>query len=275
MEEVKEPEKKEAEKKRTAPGTGEQYLLAMIKCADWVPHVYKKLSEKNKANIEVVKELYLCACDSVPAEKAIEALENDSPEGALRVLRLKQLENIARGSYQDELSGIKRTTTSLEQEVKQMSETLSHIAMHVPNFEAMFPDLQPLSKDESSKPTESSVAENVEVQSDQAMNEQIAKQVEETDRLTDTHKENILESGIKKLKDLRAVNPFKKKRISEFMENCLQEGYSQEQLSYFLDCIESGTTLEEIKRFASPKLPVTMMQRLRVMEERKENINGK
>lgn len=83
--EVKEMEEgnKTPASKRNAPGTGEQYLRALLKCADWVSAPYKQLAEKNRENPEVLKELYLCACDGVPIEAATEgAGEKPAPGGA-------------------------------------------------------------------------------------------------------------------------------------------------------------------------------------------------
>lgn len=241
--------------KTNLPGTGEQYLDALIRCADWVPTPYKKLAALNKARPEVMKELYLCACDGIPAEKAEEAQEKRPPEGALRFLRRKYIQNETMGDYTEELTSIKATASYLEKEVKQMSETLQHIADHVPNFDAMFPErvlLQEKSETEDDK---------LQEKEDDKLQEKEDDELQETEEKTD--------SGLQKIKKKWAARK-KQKGISYFMEEMMEKGYGTEQVDYLLTCLEEGLSVEQIRKFASPKLPIDVMQRLRMLEERKE-----
>lgn len=259
-------------------GTGEQYLFALIRCADWVEKSYKQLAEKNRANPEILKELYLCACDGVPVEKAIEALQKNPPEGALRFTRRKHLENVSMDEYQEQLSGIKKTTTALEKEVKQMSGMLQHIVEHVPDFDSMFPG-------DGDEPIES----NMEPEQKKQSEEIVPKGPEQKQKKEDVPKsgtqadadENVPKSGTQTGADENVPKSSTKKRNirfswkrqkepAEFIEKSIQEGYSNEQLEYLLDCMEEGLSVEKIERFASVKLPVDVMRRLRSLEERKE-----
>lgn len=264
-----EEEKNFPETRRSAPGTGEQYLFALIKCADWVERAYKQLADKNRANAEALKELYLCACDGVPAEKAAEALKKSPPEGALRFLRRKHIENLALGNYSEELSGIKKTTSTLEHDVKMMSDMLTHIASHVPNFDAMFPE-RPLGEQEE-KTQENAMQERQENRIQEGTGREPGTELPDPEEWKGRRKENILESGLQKIREWGRAKRIKKEHIPEFMGELLEKGYSTEQLDYFMDCMEEGMTLEDIQKFASPKLPVELMQRLRMLEERKKN----
>lgn len=283
-----EEEKKSPEPRRSAPGTGEQYLLALIKCADWVERHYKQLAEKNRSNTEALKELYLCACDGVPVEKAAEALKKNPPEGALRFLRQKHIENLALGNYSEELSGIKKTTSTLEHDVKMMSDMLTHIVSHVPNFDAMFPEQPPREQEEKTqenamqerqenrmqKESERTGMGQVSLELRESMERETETELSDPKEEKEQRKENILESGWLKIREWGKAKRRKKGHIPEFMGGLLEKGYNTEQLDYFLDCMEEGMTLEEIQKFASPKLSVELMQRLRMLEERKRD-NGK
>ena len=266
-------EEKKPEQKRTAPGTGEQYLFALIKCAGWVSKPYKQLAEKHRMNAEAVKELYLCACDGVPIEKAEEALTKNPPEGALRFLRHKHIESMTLGDYKEELSGIKQSTSTLEKEVRMMSETLTHIVNHVPNFDTMFPEGEQVEKPEAEKNEE---PEQITVKITEKMVSQTQdKQPADVEQKQEREKGTILEFGMRKMQKWKRGAGQKKKSISEFVERCLKEGYSTEQMDYILDCLEAGAAIEDIERIASPNLPVDMMRRLRTLEERKEKNDGK
>ncbi len=261
METEKNVEQMRSNEPEKRKGTGEQYLYALIKCADWVDKPYKQLAEKNRARPEVLKELYLCACDGVPIEKAMEAQEKNPPEGALKFLRRKFLESAATNEYQEQLTGIKKTTSTLEKEVRQMSGMLKHIAEHVPDFDSMFP-----------KESQQMLEQEIQSQKDVPKSGTQEKVQEDVPKSSTQEKvqEDVPKSGTKK-KNRNVRFPWEKKKgPADFIEKSLEAGYSNEQLDYLLDCMEEGLSVEKIERFSSPKLPVEVMRRLRSLEERKE-----
>lgn len=58
-------------------------------------------------------------------------------------------------------------------------------------------------------------------------------------------------------------NEDSKKFIAHYLEN---EEMSDEQKEYLLSCMENGVTLKEMEKFASPKLSVEQMERLRKIQ---------
>lgn len=257
------PEKQKHPGKKDMKDAGEQYLFALIKCADWVGKPYKQLAEKNRMNTEFLKQLYLCACDGIPIEEARAAQEKNPPEGALKFLRQKYLEESVVNSYQNELTDIKGTTAALEKEVKQMNGLLLHISDHVPDFDAMFPEDVPdeILDEEMADARELLPEKKPEaVPTGQGTGHPLQQASQEMD---------VPKSGTKNGK--KKWFPWKRKReAADFIERSLDAGYSKEQLEYLLDCMEEGMAVEEIEKFSSPKLPVDIMRRLRMMEERKE-----
>lgn len=261
----------EAEKRK---GTGEQYLYALIKCADWVSKPYKQLAEKNRARPDIMKELYMCACDGVPIEKAMEAQEKNPPEGALRLVRRKFLESETTNEYQEQLTGIKETTVTLEREVQQMSGMLKHIVENVPDFDALFPkEVGEMEKKiaQKQKLVQKGVPKSGTLEQIKSVPKSGTQETEKEDvpefSTQKQEKENVPKFGTKKRRRL----PWEKTlEPAEFIERSLAQGYSSEQLEYLLDCMEEGVAVETIERFSSPKLPVDVMRRLRTLEERKE-----
>lgn len=61
----------------------------------------------------------------------------------------------------------------------------------------------------------------------------------------------------------RKRNEEAKKFISQYLED---EEMSDEQKEYLLSCMENGVTLREMEKFASPKLSVEQMERLRKIQ---------
>lgn len=163
--------------------------------------------------------------------------------------------------------------------MRMMSDMLTHIASHVPSFDAMFPEEQPLQEEgeEIEKPpAQGQHVEEERMPVQDAESPSVVKQQETRGNMQETEKKgNILGSGLQKMKAWKKGNRKKRKHIPDFVEELLEDGYSSEQLGYILDCMEDGADPEEIKRFASPKLPVELMRRLRMMEKKEETGNGK
>lgn len=263
---------KTAAKKRNPVGTADQYLQALIKIADWVPEAYKKLAVQHKADPEAVKELYLCACDKVPAEKAMEALEKKPPGNALKFIRRKLLEDAATSGYGEELADVRRTAAALEQELKQMAEDIEQLSNHMPSFDDMFPDIpaQKNEEREGEKGKREPPAEGVTEDSPAGEDTPVKKEWKKWKR--SPRRKNVPESGTKK----RRLPWHRSRRISVYIEQLLEDGYESDQMDFLLDCIEDGMDITEIREFASPRLPVHVMKRLRDLKERerKENEHG-
>lgn len=233
--------------------SAQEYLYAMIRCAEWVSDDYKKLAEKSKGNLEILKELYLCACDGVPVEKAQGALEKKrAPEKILYALRKKFLEEKFSEGYEEEIYGIRKKAAKLELDVKRMKEEVNDIAERMPTLESAFPEQE----SQEIKPTDSRTEDVRDNASDNVEQEQSQTDVPESGT-HDTQKIKRPQGRFFRIKSRRS-----------YIENLLSAGYDNKQLTYLLDCLESGMTPNEIEKIASPKLPVEVMERLRRMEEK-------
>ena len=153
---TKKPEQATVKKKAAAKSNaslGEQYLGALFKCASWISPAYKEMAEKAKGKLEVLKELYLCSCDGVSEEKALETLDKDNPEVMLRFIRQKCVEERATKGYEEELKEIRKAAALVRHEMQDMKEKLDAITEKVPSMAAMFPEGEPV-KDAVEQPVE-------------------------------------------------------------------------------------------------------------------------
>lgn len=263
---TKKPEQATVKKKaaaKSAASLGEKYLGALFKCASWISPAYKEMAEKAKGKLEVLKELYLCSCDGVSEEKALETLDKDNPEVMLRFIRQKCVEERATKGYEEELKEIRKAAALVRHEMQDMKEKLDAITEKVPSMAAMFPEGEPVK--EIIRKKEQVSSENEKEQPD----------VPESGTNVVSEKEQ----GVKKWKDKihKTFSNLLKSRtesIHKYVESLLEEGYTDEQLSFLLDCLEDGDTPEQIRKYASPKLPVEVMKRLKMMEEREDKKDG-
>lgn len=250
------------EETKKRPGAGE-YLYALIRCASWVPDEYKKLADESRDKTEILKELYLCACEGVPAEKAKEALgKKRTPEKVLHAIRRKYLEESLITDYEDEIYGIRKKASTLERDVKKMKEEVSDIIERMPTLESAFPN----DTIEEPEPKKLNLPEKNMVDSK-------VPDVE-TYRTTENEgqfmpQKNVPKFGTKKKSWWKGnwKNLFGAKTKRNYIEHLLEAGYDNTQLTYLLDCLESGMTPDAIEKIASPKLPVEIMERLRQMDE--------
>lgn len=296
MEEVKDNVEKQnpkgvgEEKQREQPQNVEaakKYLTALLWYADWIPEAYKKLAMDNQSNIECLKELYLCACGDVPAEKAAEAMSQKPPEDALRFLRRKQMEDTVAG----ELDALRKKTGAMEKEVAKMSELVSNIAAYIQEEDDMFPE--PEEKQEyqevqsrqnnnkqftdEEKPVRRSLKKResglphmnkpTDIEPESGAREERPDVSKTRMMVENRNTEAVPESGTLSVEKPKRKIDFwlrrKERSKASYIERLLKEGYDTEQLDFLLDCIEEGMTESEIQQFASPKLPVRVMQRLK------------
>ena len=232
------------------------------------------MAEKAKGKLEVLKELYLCSCDGVSEEKALETLDKDNPEVMLRFIRQKCVEERATKGYEEELKEIRKAAALVRHEMQDMKEKMDVITEKVPSIAAMFPEEEPV-KDAVEQPVEpvKEIIRKKELVSSENEKEQLAVPESGTNVVTEK------EQGVKKWKDKihKTFSTLLKSRtesIHKYVESLLEEGYTDEQLSFLLDCLEDGDTPEQIRKYASPKLPVEVMKRLKMMEEREDKKDG-
>lgn len=239
MEEHKENDIKQAAPDKKAPATGEQYLRALFVVAEWIPEEYRGLA--SGLTQEVLRELYLCACENVPAKKAKEALEKKNREKALHHLRLKKIEEEALSESTLNLNDLMKRTEGFEKEIHDMAQTISQIAAaQGPTIQEVFPER----KAETQQPKAES-KEKPEI--------------------------SLPEKASEKQSFILSV---RRKGQKHFVEKMFTKGYSNEQISFILDCIEEGLSEKQIKSFASPKLPVPIMLRLKNLKIKEGKHNG-
>ena len=120
-----------------------RYLAALIQYADWIPESYKKLITKNNS-VELLQQIYLCACDRVPVEKVQEAQNGKDGVTALVKLRYDYLTKSVKTEYGNELEELRKRMIIAEYKIIAQEHKLKN----VPKFGTLHPeDEHPLHKD--------------------------------------------------------------------------------------------------------------------------------
>lgn len=200
-----------------------RYLAALIQYADWVPEDYKKLMTKNSP-VELLKELYLCACDNVPLKKVQEAQNGKDSVNALRKVRYEYLRELVEKGYEQELKELRKRITTAEAKIVEQE----HKLQNVPKFGTVHQE----------EKIQSHVSEKV------------------------SEEKNSLFIHNQKRGYFRRRSKSPVVFLSEIVDT-----YSTEQLQFIMDCIEEGISVQDIRAFISPVLPVEVMQRLKKIEQ--------
>ncbi len=256
---------------------GEQYLYALILCAGWVALPYKQLAENYREDTKLLNELYLCACEGVPVSQAEKALEQNPQGVALQTLRHGMIRKNKK-LQQEEAEAVKGTLAGLEEEMLSLPRQpmdQEELAALFPE-EGEVPDLpaeykKAIGKDLAGEPEELPLWGKAP---EKVQKPQAAEPAELKEEKKVSKNQEVPESEAAKASPLFLLQTLRKQKkkenqrrsVTAFLTKLVEEGYTARQMDYLLGCLEDGLSMEQIKQFASPKLPVEVMQRLCLLQ---------
>lgn len=247
-----------------------QYLYAVIKEADWIDKEYKHFAEKYKKTEKPLIELYLCICDNVSLD-VLQLVELNEPvEEAFRECRQKHLESIYTKKYSNDIRKIKHIAAATEKEVKNMSGTVKLLAENIPSFDEMFSHPMDNEKDEVSQEKKGFLKNESKAENDkkEKVEHKSNEYFEKRNYSTNVNKPG--KTSFQKFLDKQnsIFSMYKKKSPAKYIETLVKEGYSIEQIDFILDCMEAGDSIREVEEFASPKITVELMKKLRELRKK-------
>lgn len=222
-----------------------QCLLALIRHADWIGEPYKKADYEFK-DLELLNEVYLCACAGIAADRVIGAAASDGTAeeciSKIRNIRQEYMTEKIKREYDEK-------TQRLENILRKLRKENNEIKKQAEAMRKELEDQVPRQK----KKTEQSDRRESDGRTEDMTRVIVIREEATPKKFPWTKREN-------------RENP-----VTAYIEQLIQDKvYTGEQIGYILDCIEEGVPLDTIKSFASPKLPVDVMKRLRAMGEKKE-----
>lgn len=239
--------------------TPDEYLAVVFKYADWIDISYKKLAAQYKKNFKAIRELYMCAYDKVPIEILTIAQNKEPVEESFRLIRKRYMESLIQNEYVQMLEEM----SAMHREVKSISGTINDMVDTIPYLEELFADNRQSSnigKETKEILNERSATnqENYEIDIEESKN--INKKRE--------NKSNKFQESFMKIKEKVSENLFRSK-VSPvvYIQGMTENGFSTEQITFILECIDMGMNKRELDNIAiSPKLPIEMMEKLKNMQ---------
>ncbi len=118
-----------------------RYLAALIQYADWIPDEYRKLVARN-SSVDLLQQIYLCACDKVPVEKMREAQNEEDTVKALTELRYECIQKAVIEEYGEKLNELRKRLASAENKIMEQEHKINN----VPKFGTMSSEEVPKTK---------------------------------------------------------------------------------------------------------------------------------
>lgn len=251
-----------------------EYLFAAFMEAGWIGDVYKPFAEKYRKDAAALRELYLCACDRVkPA--MLESAEKKKPvDEYFRRCRKRHMEELFLAEYSEELAAIRNISDSMAKEVNAVSKKVNHIAEYIPSMEEFFPQEMP--RREDAVMAESIVKTEPEQEIERTKMEAVFREPErensdfradsmDTEKEKNIHRQENIFKGMCSRMEEKQVNAY----ISRLSKALAGDEKREDKLKFIIECLGSGDSLKEVRRFAAPELSVENMKRLRNLYRRK------
>lgn len=216
-------------------------LLTLLQKAEaFVSNDYKNIALQYNTNLQVLREIYSCACDNIPAKEVIGVLEKENAASYLRQLRYKIIANEVIGEGKNKLGDISAIADTIQNKLGTMEKTIQTLHDNSSELSELFVDIRPPS---------GAVVMSV------------------------TQESNFSTKNSRKSSE-NTVDTFKKKRLTRKQKTNVaayigllkEEGYSSEQISYVLSLAEEGMKPVEIEEFIHPGLTIEMMEKIKNMK---------
>lgn len=259
-----------------------QAVLAWVGCAKEIMQFVEKISDGL-----VCELLYLCALDGMPIaelERIYALPAKDRKEKAAEIWKERQ--RFLQRIYGKNAEIEQQHVVELHQEIKQM---IKNSEKKQRELESGMTEIRNLCKSWQERQNESGTSvldgdKTLLEETEEKLREvegKLAALQKEYDSLQEENrhgKEHAMEEAENKEisaernKEMAVQKSFRglfermrrksesKKFITDYLSN---KEYSKEQKDYLLRCLESGDKIREIQKFASPRLTIPMMERLR------------
>lgn len=264
-----------------------QAVLAWAGCAKEIMQFVEKISDGLMCEL-----LYLCALDGMPIaelERIYALSERDRKEKAVEIWKERQ--RFLQRTYGKNAEIEQQHIVELHQEIKQM---IKNSEKKQKELENRMTEIRNLCKSWQERQNESDTSvldgdKTLLEETEEKLREvegKLAALQKEYDSLQEENRqwkehameeaenEEISAEGNKKMavqtsfrglfEKMRRKSE-SKKFITDYLSN---KEYSKEQKDYLLRCLESGDKIREIQKFASPRLTIPMMERLRNLNKK-------
>lgn len=221
-------------------------LMELLKGENFMSADYTNIALQNGTNLNVLREIYLCACDKISVKDVQEVIDNRKTDiaGYLRKIRYQKACGVIIGKGNNTLKDMSKLADAVQAKINTLGESIMTVEKKTGELSDMFVDIKP--------PQGAVTMPYAGVQ------QTATADVKREDEKTASFKR-------KRLKRRQKTD------IAEYISLLKEEGYKSEQISYVLSLAEKGVTPAEMEEFIHPGISVDMMEKIRLMKKKTRN----
>ena len=212
-------------------------LMELLKGENFMSADYTNIALQNGTNLNVLREIYLCACEVIDNRKTDIA-------GYLRKIRYQKACGVIIGKGNNTLKDMSKLADAVQAKINTLGESIMTVEKKTGELSDMFVDIRP--------PQGAVTMPYAGVQQTAA---------------ADVKREDEKTASFKR----KRLNRRQKNDIAEYISLLKEEGYKSEQISYVLRLAEEGVTPAEMEEFIHPGISVDMMEKIRRMKKKNRN----
>ena len=221
-------------------------LMELLKGENFMSADYTNIALQNGTNLNVLREIYLCACDKISVKDVQEVIDNRKTDvaGYLRKIRYQKACGVIIGKGNNTLKDMSKLADAVQAKINTLGESIMTVEKKTGELSDMFVDI---------KPSQGAVTMPYA-----GVQQTAAADVKREDEKTASFKR-------------KRLNRRQKNDIAEYISLLKEEGYKSEQISYVLSLAEEGVTPAEMEEFIHPGISVDMMEKIRRMKKKNRN----
>ena len=221
-------------------------LMELLKGENFMSADYTNIALQNGTNLNVLREIYLCACDKISVKDVQEVIDNRKTDiaGYLRKIRYQKACGVIIGKGNNTLKDMSKLADAVQAKINTLGESIMTVEKKTGELSDMFVDIKP---------------PQGEVTMAYAGVQQTAT--------ADVKREDEKTASFKR----KRLKRRQKTDIAEYISLLKEEGYKSEQISYVLSLAEEGVTPAEMEEFIHPGISVDMMEKIRRMKKKNRN----
>lgn len=190
-------------------------LMELLKGENFMSADYTNIALQNGTNLNVLREIYLCACDKISVKDVQEVIDNRKTDvaGYLRKIRYQKACGVIIGKGNNTLKDMSKLADAVQAKINTLGESIMTVEKKTGELSDMFVDIKP--------PQGAVTMPYAGVQ------QTAAADVKHEDEKTASFKR-------------KRLNRRQKNDIAEYISLLKEEGYKSEQISYVLSLAEEG-----------------------------------
>ena len=120
-------------------------LMELLKGENFMSADYTNIALQNGTNLNVLREIYLCACDKISVKDVQEVIDNRKTDvaGYLRKIRYQKACGVIIGKGNNTLKDMSKLADAVQAKINTLGESIMTVEKKTGELSDMFVDIKP------------------------------------------------------------------------------------------------------------------------------------